>query len=105
MADRKEPRPAAVVGPRGALICPCAAARWRPAPVPSARGFYGAGSAGAGAVPATVCGAAEGGGGGCRSELGFCGMSGKSGGSVGDVTGAGGGRGSYTSGLGMALVL
>jgi hypothetical protein len=60
---------------------------------PLARGSYGAGSAGADVVPATLSGVAEGGGGGCSSELGFRGMSGKSGGRVGGVTGAGAGRG------------
>jgi hypothetical protein len=79
MADRMEPRPAAVVGPRGALICPCAAARCRPRVRPPRRGgFYGAGSAGAGTVPATLSGVAEGSGAGCNSELEFCAMPGKS---------------------------
>src|ERR1700689_1699756 len=40
-------------------------------------------------VPRTLSEVAEGGEGGCNSELGFCGMSGKSGGRVGGVTGAG----------------
>jgi len=51
-------------------------------------------------MPATLSGVAEGGGDGCNSELGFCGMSGKSGGNVGGVTGGG-----MWSVLGMALVL
>jgi hypothetical protein len=71
VADRMEPRPA-VVGARGALICPCAAARCRPRVRPPRRGgFYGAGSAGAGTVPATLSGVAERPGVGCNSELGF----------------------------------
>jgi hypothetical protein len=60
----------------------------RPAGV--ARPFRTAGSS---VVPATSPGVAEGGGGGCSSEFGFCGTSGKSGGRVGGVTGAGAGRG------------
>jgi hypothetical protein len=54
-------------------------------------------------VPRTSSGVAEGGGGGCNSELGFCGMSGKSGGRVGGVTEAGVCSGRASSGLGMAL--
>ena len=38
-------------------------------------------------VPATLSGAPEGSGGGCNSELGFCGMSGKSGGRIGGHNG------------------
>jgi hypothetical protein len=53
----------------------------------------GLSSAESGVAPATLSGVAEGGGGGCSSELGFCGMSGKSGGKVGGVTGGGAGRG------------
>jgi hypothetical protein len=56
-------------------------------------------------VPATLSGVAEGSGGGCNSELGFCGMSGKSGGRVGGLTGGGSGWRLSWSGLGMALVL
>jgi hypothetical protein len=63
------------------------------------------GSAGAGVVPATLPGVAEGSEGGCNSELGFCGMSGKSGGRIGGLTGGGSGEGLSLSSLGMALVL
>jgi hypothetical protein len=56
-------------------------------------------------VPATLSGVAEGSGGGCNLELGFCGMSGKSGGRVGGLTGGGSGWCLSSSGLGMALVL
>jgi hypothetical protein len=56
-------------------------------------------------VPETLSGVAEGSEGGCNSELGFCGMSGKSGGRVGGLKGGGSGWGLSSSGLGMALVL
>jgi hypothetical protein len=69
----------------------CRSALEAPRPSPSARGFYGAGSAGAGTMPATLSGFAEGSGAGCNSELGFCAMSGKSGGRVGGLTGGGSG--------------
>jgi hypothetical protein len=46
-------------------------------------------SAAAGVLPATLSGVAEGSEGGCNSELGFCGISGKSGGRVGGLTGGG----------------
>jgi hypothetical protein len=49
------------------------------------------GSSGAGVAPATLSGAAEGSGSGCNSELGFCGMSGKSGGRTDGLTGSGSG--------------
>jgi hypothetical protein len=55
-------------------------------------------------VPAILSAAEEGSGGGCNSELGFCAISGKSGGRVGGLTG-GGSTWSRSSGLGMALVL
>jgi hypothetical protein len=51
------------------------------------------GSADAGVVAANLSGVAAGLGGGCSSELGFCGMSGKSGGRVGGLTGGGSGWG------------
>jgi hypothetical protein len=53
-------------------------------------------------VPATLSGFAKGSGEGCNSELGFCGMSGKSGGKVGGRTGGASGWGLSSSGLGMA---
>jgi hypothetical protein len=56
-------------------------------------------------VPASLSAVAEGLGGGCNSELGFCGMSGKSGGRIGGLTGGGSGWGMSSFGLGMALVL
>jgi hypothetical protein len=52
-------------------------------------------------VPATLSWVADGSEGGCNSELGFCGMSGKSGGRGRGVTGAGAGRGLLSSGLGI----
>ena len=74
-------------------------------PVGVARPFLTSDSAGSRVAPATWSGVAEGSGGGCNSELGFCGMSGKSGGRVGGLTGGGSGWGLSSSGLGMALVL
>ena len=53
-------------------------------------------------VPATLSAAAKDSGGGCNSELGFCGMSGKSGGRVGGLTG--GGSGSRLSARGLFVV-
>ena len=47
----------------------CRSALEAPRPSPSARGFYGAGSAGAGTVPATLSGVTE--GGGCTRSSGF----------------------------------
>jgi hypothetical protein len=56
-------------------------------------------------APATSLALAEGSGGGCNAELGFCGMSGKSGGKIGGLT-----AGEYdgelsASGSAMASVL
>lgn len=62
-------------------------------PVGVARPFSTSDSVVSGDVPATSSGVADGGAGGCSSELGFCGMSGKSGGKVGGVTGGGAGKG------------
>jgi hypothetical protein len=47
----------------------------------------------------------EGSEGGCNSELGFCGISGKSGGRVGGLTGGVSGWTLSSSGLDIALVL
>jgi hypothetical protein len=80
-----------------AHLPPCRSALQAPRPSPSARGLLRRRSAGAGTVPATLSGVAEGSGAGCNSELGFCAMSGKSGGRVGGLTGGGSGGQSDSS--------
>jgi hypothetical protein len=62
-------------------------------------------SAAAGVRPATLSGVAEGSEGGCNSELGFCGISGKSGDRVGGLTGGGSFWALWPFGWGIASVL